>query len=273
MTAPLPEHLRALVTQASAVEVPLCTVDEAQLLLIGWPLPYRGPDLVAFAGQANPYHFAGLDTAVRGLLDAGLAERGAPGTPVAMTSRGALRDYLQLVISHRLQTATWSSYAQTGVAATARSSRRLTALREAPVVVVERFEVPADATADEALPIAISLAPLDAVADELTTLAYRPPIDDAERAAAPGTESVFIGPDRKAENLPSVLVHRWDQRNALLHWRYLSLFGRREPGEWVGRAPVVRAWTEPHHYRQHLLTRLQAPEPPPPAAPGRSGRP
>lgn len=258
----LSDRLRELLERACAAEVPLCTVDEAQLLAIGWIAPSRGHGVPPFVGQAAPHDFPGLADAQQRLLDAGLAQRGASDTPAAMTATGALRDYLDLCVSHRLQPSTWSSWARTGAPQAAWVGRRMTAVREAPVAVLERFEVPAAARADEPLPITISLAGVVLVAEELTALAYRAPSDATERASAPGTESVFVGPDRKDPTFPSVLRHDWDQPTAVLQWRYYSLFHRRYPGDWVGRARQVIPRLTPDQYRKHVLRRLRVPEPP-----------
>lgn len=259
--AVLPDRLRALLDRAFAEEVPLCAVDEAQLLAVGWLPPSRGNGPPQFVGQASPHDFVGLPAAQQRLLDAGLAVRGASDTPAAMTATGALRDYLDLCVRHRLQTSSWGQWARTGLATTARVGRRLTPVRGTAVAVVERFEVPAAVSADESLPVLISLDTVDRIAVQLAELAYRAPADDAERASAPGTECVFIGPDRKDPAFPSVLVHDWDRPTGELRWRHLSLFHRRYPGDWLGRAPQRLPRLKPDQYRAHVARRLQAPEP------------
>ena len=67
------EHLRDLLRRAESDEVPLCTVDEAALLAIGWSAPSRGHGIAPFVGQASPYDFPGLDAAQQRLIDSGLA--------------------------------------------------------------------------------------------------------------------------------------------------------------------------------------------------------
>jgi hypothetical protein len=258
----LPDRLRELLEQASLAEVPLCTVDEAGLLAVGWAVPSRGNGVAAFVGQASPHDFPGLEAAQQRLIDAGLAQPGASDTPAAMTTTGGLRDYLDLCINHRLQHSIWSSWARTGLASTPRLGRRVTPVRETSVAVFERIDVPVNAPADVALRIAISLLPVEAVAAELTELAYRDPTDVTEGAGAPGTEAVFIGPDRKDPTFPSVLRHDWHQPTAVLEWRYFSLFHRRYPGDWVGRARQVITRLKPDQYRKHLIRRLRVPEPP-----------
>lgn len=256
----LPDRLRELVDGATVAERRLCDVDEAALLVVGWlPTPGRGP--VGFAGGASPHDFPGSEPARQRLLDAGLAVRGASDTPAEMTSVGALRDYLDLVVGYRLQTSQWVSYPHDAPGPAARLARRITPLRDTGVAVMERMAVPPAADPNEPLGIEISLMPISAVADEISGLAYRDPGSAAERSTASATESVLVGPDRKNPAFPSVLVHRWDEATAVLQWRSLSLFGRRYPGERVGRTKLVQPLVKPPQYRDHVLLRLRCPEP------------
>lgn len=257
------DHLRDVLRRAGSAEVPLCTVDEAALLAIGWSAPSRGSGVAPFVGQASPHDFARLEAAQQRLIDAGLARAGASDTPAAMTATGALRDYLELCVNHRLQISYWSNWARTDLASAPRTLRRMTPVRGTNVVVFERVEIPGDAAAEAPLRVSISVLSVESIAAELTEVAYRRPQNEAERAGAPGTESVFIGPDRKDPTFPSVLRHDWDQPTAVLQWRYYSLFHRRYPGDWVGRAKQVIPRLRPDQYRKHVLRRLRVPEPAP----------
>lgn len=135
------------------------------------------------------------------------------------------------------------------------------ARRHTEVTVVERMHVPDSADPDDPLPIEISVATLDSVAGEVADLAFRGPATDAERASAASIESVYVGPDRKLTTFPSRLVRLWDKPEAVLHWYSFSLFGRRSPGERLGRAAARNPRMTPERYRLHLLRRMRTPEP------------
>lgn len=256
------DDLADLVHAARTAEVPLCQVDEAGLLAVGWVPPARAAGS-RFAGSAAPTAFPGLAQAQERLVAAGLARRAMTDLPVELTPTGRLADYLVLVSRDRLATATWvngTAGEQTGERAGGWRVRRLTLLRSAPVVVVERVasDVPDPA---QPLPVAIVLAGVEAVADELVALAFRPPVQASERQSAAGTESLYVGPDRKAAEVPSLLVHRWDEPTGELRWRRMSLFARRtERDRLGGRVPLTLPRVTPADYRAHLLSRMSAAE-------------
>lgn len=248
--AELPAHLAELLHRATAAEQPLCRIDEAQLLAVGWALPGRPPGQ-QFAGAASPHDFPGLDVAQDALVAAGLGERGGRSLPVGIEPAGPLRDYLTLVVRHRLQSGIWFQR-PAGDVPGIWSLRRLTAVRELPVVVIER--VGGDGRPAGPLEIEIAVVSRDAAATELAALAYRPPVSAAERASTTGTESVLMGPFRKLGNVPSGLEHGWDEPAGVLHWRSVSRWRRVSAQTWPRETPEA--------YRDHLVERLQVPEPP-----------
>lgn len=262
------DDLADLVRAARTAEVPLCQVDEAELLAVGWVPPARAAGS-RFAGSAAPTAFPGLAQAQDHLVAAGLARRSMTDLPVELTPTGRLADYLVLVSRDRLATATWvqeTTGEQTGEQTGGWLVRRLTLLRSAPVVVLERVasDVPDPA---RPLPVAVVLAGVEAVADELVALAFRPPAQAGERQSATGTGSLYVGPDRKAAEIPSLLLHRWDEPTGELRWRRMSLFARRtERDRLGGRVPLTLPRVTPADYRAHLLTRMTTPEPPAPVA-------
>lgn len=256
MSEPLTGHLQALVDSAP---VDLCTVDEAQLLAVGWLGPSRGSGMT-FAGASSPHDFAGLPAAQQRLLDSGLAVMGSTDSPAAMSAAGALRDYLELV-TLRLQTASWISWPHDGPATSARLVRRVTPVRGTGTAVLERMDVPEAADPNDPLTVEMSLTTLERAAAELAELAFRDSVTDAERSAARGVESVFVGPDRNDGAYPSRLIRLWGKPKAVLYWYHLSLFGRRSAKGLVGRTGHAGPVTQ-DQYRKHLVKRLQVPEPP-----------
>jgi len=258
MSAGLPE----LIGQAGAELVRLCEVTEAQLLVVGWNPPGR-LSLGSFAGAADPADFDGADEARAELLAAGLAAPGTGLTPAATVApAGRLAAYLELVTGHRRQTSTWASWLQAERPPAHRTLLRITGLDwpGAQVAAVERMRLPVPNEPHAALPIAIDLIAHERLVDELVALAYREPDSRSERDAAPGTESVLLGPDRRLAAVPARLVHAWDAPVAVLHWRVNTLLGRRAQGEWVGRRPATFPRVRAKQYRDHLDRRLTRPE-------------
>lgn len=252
-------ELDDLLARACTAPVPLATVDEAQLLAVGWLPPARGAG-EQYAGSRSPHDFPGLAAAQDALLAAGLATLGARDTPAELSAAGGLRTYLDLVGQHRLQTSNWQCWIPDAATPVDRLARRLTVVRGGEVVVVERTTVPAPPQPERPLPVEIALVPLDGVLAELAGLAYRAPTP-AERAYGPRLRAVFVGPDRALADFPSLLERDWDAATATLRWRSMSLFGRRAPGEKLARnALTVRRLTS-DGYRDHLRRRLLTPEP------------
>jgi hypothetical protein len=266
MSAPdAADRLVELLARARAATVMIGTVDEAQLLAVGWIPPARGAS-EQYLGAATPYDFPGLAAAQQALLAAGLGRRGASDTPAELSATGGLRDYLDLVRDHRLQTSNWICWIPDARTPVPRLVRRITTIgpigeaAAAPVALIERMAVPAPTQPQTALGIEIVLAPVEDVAAELAGLAYREPTE-AERAAGEGLEAVLIGPDRALPNVPSRLVRGWDSRTATLRWRSLTLFGRRAPGERLARKALTVHRLRPDGYRDHVRRRLLVPEP------------
>jgi len=257
-------ELADLIAAAATEPVPLCSVTEAQLLVVGWNPPGR-LSLGAFAGAADPAGFAGADEARAEAVAAGLAAPGSGLTPAATVApAGPLAAYLELVTGHRRQTSTWASWLQAEQPPAHRTLLRVTELDwpGAQIAAVERMRLPVPNDPHTALPIAIELLAHERLLDELVALAYRDPVSETERDSAPGTESVLLGPDRRLAAVPSRLVHVWGAPIGVLHWRVNTLLGRRAKGEWVGRRTASFPRVRAGQYREHLDRRLTRPERP-----------
>jgi hypothetical protein len=231
MSDPLPPHLAALVARARAEgTAPLGRLPEVELTGAGWPgLSYLGTD-----GAPAP------------ATDPATAARTAAGG-------GLLGDHLTLVLRHHRLLGSWVQRPQQPNPHSALDVRRLTVLDVDPadVVLVERLAGPPAAPA-----VDLAVVRLPDLAAELAGLAFRPPASPAERAATGGTDSLFAGPDRRAVDVPSRLVHDWDAPTGVLTaWAYTLLGGRRD-GDWVGRRPMTIGRARPALYEKHLRRRL-----------------
>lgn len=238
MSAPLPPHLVRLIEQARAGgRAALGRLPEVELVGAGWP------GLTYLAAPDAPRPPTDALTAARTAGEGGL-----------------LGDYLTLVLRHHRLLGSWVQRPQRPNGESAVAVRRLTVLDLDPadVVVVERLDRPGGPAVVE-----LELRRLPDLVAELTELAYRAPASPAERAATPGTDSVYTGPDRRTPNVPSRLVHDWDAPTAELGaWAY-SLLGRRADGDWVARRPMTVRRAAPALYAKHLRRRLGRRQPPP----------
>lgn len=233
----LPDRLARLVEAARADgSAPLHSFDERELVDAGWTAlsllardPAAADDSLSSARMANV---------------------------VAGRPPGPLADYTTLVLEHRRMGAYWLGYPLSDNRASVIPALRVAVL-DLPgpdVAVVERADVPAEGR--EPVTVGVELVRCADLADELTRLAYRPAQGPAERAATAGTHSVFLGPDRKAQWVPTRLAHDWDApTGVMVRWSY-TLFGARTERDWVGRQPMTIQKTKPDLYRKHLLGRL-----------------
>lgn len=106
------------------------------------------------------------------------------------------------------------------------------------------------------VPVTVELVRCEELVADLVRLAYRAPVSDVEASATPGTQTTFVGPDRKAAGVPSTLVHQWHASDGALHaWAY-DLFAGRTERDWVGRKPMVIKHARPALYTKHLRKRL-----------------
>ncbi|WP_375491476.1 hypothetical protein [uncultured Jatrophihabitans sp.] len=132
---------------------------------------------------------------------------------------------------------------------------RITVLKPDGDVALFLSGTAADDVAD--LPVTVELVRCADLVGELVDLAYRDARDAQEMAATSGTETTFIGPDRKTPTVPTRLVHQWQAKDAVMYrWAY-TLFARRTESDWVGRKPLVLQRVQPQLYAKHLRGRLR----------------